>query len=75
MARYNALPPNLPPRCLCREAAAQSINVAPTKFDEMVKDGRMPNAKRIDSRKVWDRHMLDRAIDALPGAEDTNPWD
>jgi hypothetical protein len=74
-SRYAALPPSLPPRGLCREAAARYIGVSPTKFDELVADGRMPDAKRIDSRKVWDRTALDLAFDALPGDGEVNPWD
>ncbi len=77
LRKYEALPPSLPPRGLCREAAARYIGVSPTKFDEMVSDGRMPGAKRIDTRKVWDRAALDRAFDGLPGEgdDDFNPWD
>lgn len=63
--RYNALPPSLPPRGLSREAAAQYVGISAVKFDEMVEDGRMPKAKRIDGRKVWDRQALDLAFDAL----------
>lgn len=75
--RYEALPPTLPPRGLCREAAASYIGVSASKFDEMVEDGRMPPAKRIDARKVWDRGALDAYFDALPGGDeiDVNPWD
>jgi RNA polymerase-interacting CarD/CdnL/TRCF family regulator len=43
------------------------------KFDEMVADGRMPKAKRIDSRKVWDRRALDQAFDALGDGEQPAP--
>jgi predicted DNA-binding transcriptional regulator AlpA len=71
------LPPSLPPRGLKRVWAAAYIGVSPTKFDEMVDDGRMPKPKRIDGRTVWDRKALDDAFDALPddaGAE-SNPWD
>lgn len=77
MVKHNALPQNLPPIGLCREAAAQFIGVSPTKFDEMVRDGRMPGPKRIDGRKVWSRPNLERAFAALPGDEDNdaNPWD
>ncbi len=67
MPRYDALPSNLPPRGLNREAAAAYVGVGPTKFDEMVQDGRMPQPKKIDSRKIWDRHALDRAFDRLDG--------
>jgi hypothetical protein len=32
----------------------------------MVADGRMPPARRIDRRRLWDIHMLDDVIDELP---------
>jgi hypothetical protein len=38
------------------------------KFDQMMKDGRMPKPIRIDGRKVWDRCALDTAFDALSGS-------
>ena len=63
------------PRLLSREQAAAYVGVGVTKFDEMVADGRMPRAKRIDGRKVWDRHRLDSAIDDLPTDGDSNEWD
>jgi hypothetical protein len=77
MSRYDRLPPNLPPRGLCRLASAGYVGVSPVKFDQMVGDGRMPKPKRIDGRKVWCRASLDVAFDALPGDGDmpTNPWD
>lgn len=75
MARYEALPPTLAPRGLQREAAAAYINVSPGKFDEMVHDGRMPAPRRIDARKVWDRHAVDLAFDELPVDGQANPWD
>lgn len=57
------------PRGLSRDEAAYYVGVGPTKFDELVKSGRMPRAKRIDGRVVWDRVQLDIAfseIDAGP---------
>ena len=77
MARSDALPSNLPPRGVCRAAAAQYIGVSATKFDALVLDGRMPGPKRIDGRCVWDRRALDVAFDALPedGHSSANPWD
>jgi predicted DNA-binding transcriptional regulator AlpA len=56
--------------------SAEYIGVGPTKFDEMVADGRMPRPTRIDGRNVWDRVKLDGAFAAL--AEDLaaiNAWD
>ena len=75
----SCLPPSLPPRGLSREQAAEYIGVGATKFDEMVKDGRMPKPKSIDGRVVWDRIMLDEAFAALEDADATttprNAWD
>ncbi|MEM6381331.1 MAG: hypothetical protein AAF739_01560 [Pseudomonadota bacterium] len=72
-------PAVLPPtkRGLSRVLAAGYVGVGPTKFDEMVSDGRMPKPKRIDGRKVWDVRALDRFFEALPsdGDIDDNPWD
>jgi predicted DNA-binding transcriptional regulator AlpA len=71
------LPPSLPPRGLSRVETAQYIGVSPSLFDEMVKDGRMPPPKPINSRKVWDRLKVDQAFEALPDSEGAanNPWD
>ena len=69
------LPASLAPRGLSRTAAAAYIGISPSKFDEMVKDGRMPGPKRIDARTVWDRLRLDEAFEALPDSEGGNPWD
>ncbi len=54
-----------PPRGMSREEAARYIGVGTTKFDQMVKDGRMPKPKRIDGRTVWDRIKLDDAFTRL----------
>ena len=65
MPRSDVLPASLPPRGLCREAAAQYVGISVGKFDQMTRDGRMPQAIRIDGRNVWDRHALDNAFDVL----------
>jgi predicted DNA-binding transcriptional regulator AlpA len=68
--RHQELPANLPPRGLSRSAAAEYIGISTGKFDELVGDGRMPAAIRIDGRVVWDRFAIDRAFDALnPGSQ------
>ena len=66
MAKQTALPPTLPPRLIARDAAAAYASVSPAKFDELVRDGRMPRPRRIDTRKAWDVRELDQAIDHLP---------
>ncbi len=55
-----------PPRGMSREEAARYIGVGTTKFDQMVKDGRMPKPKRVDGRTLWDRIKLDEAFTSLP---------
>lgn len=74
MTKHNR-PHTLLPRGLNREEAAEYIGVGTSKFDEMVRDGRMPPPKEIDARRVWDRHRLDSAFEALPDKETANPWD
>lgn len=72
------LPNSLPPRGLSRSIASLYIGVSVTKFDQLVHEGRMPSAKRIDGRKLWDRDALDRAFWALPDDGPVlleNPWD
>jgi hypothetical protein len=66
----------VPRRGLSRDEAAMYIGISAAKFDEMVTDGRMPAAVRIDARKVWDIRSLDLAFDALPREDPTpNTWD
>ena len=52
-----------PRRGLSRDEAAMYLGVSASKFDDLVRDGRMPKPKRIDNRKVWDLHQLDVAFD------------
>lgn len=59
-------PISYPPRGLSRDEAARWIGMGTTKFDELVKDGRMPRGKRIDGRVIWDRYALDSAFADLP---------
>ena len=63
------------PRGLSRAEAATYVGVSPSMFDAMVKDGRMPPPKEINSRRVWDRRALDAAFDDLPDRAEGNPWD
>jgi len=56
----------VPRRGLSREEAAMYVGISAGKFDELVRDRRMPAPRRIDHRKVWDLRDLDVAFDALP---------
>ena len=51
----------VPRRGLSREEAAMYVGISPTKFDELVADGRMPGPVKIDGRKVWDIRRIDVA--------------
>jgi predicted DNA-binding transcriptional regulator AlpA len=74
--RENILPTNLPPRGLSRVQSAAYIGVSPALFDELVRDGRMPEPVRINSRVLWDRFQLDAAFAALSDRRsgDDDPW-
>jgi predicted DNA-binding transcriptional regulator AlpA len=67
---------SIQPRGLSRVESAKHIGVSATLFDELVKDGRMPQPKRINARTVWDVRQLDVAFDALPsdGDDDGDPF-
>ena len=66
----------VPRRGLSREEAAMYIGISPSKFDELVADGRMPGPVRVDSRKVWDIRQLDLAFDALASDNPAlNSWE
>ena len=71
----NMLPSSLQPIGLSRRQSARYVGVGTTLFDEMVKDGRMPAPKRINSKTIWHRQEIDEAFAALPSDEDANPWD
>jgi len=63
------------PRGLTRTQAALYIGVGTTTFDEMVKDGRMPQPKEIGQRRVWDKEELDASFETLPTKGEANQWD
>jgi hypothetical protein len=66
------------PRGLSRDQAATYIGVGTTLFDAMVRDGRMPVPKRMNTRTVWDRLALDRSfekIDAETPNANANNWE
>jgi predicted DNA-binding transcriptional regulator AlpA len=68
----------VPRRGLSRDEAAMYCGISATLFDRLVKDGRMPAAKKIEGRKVWDIRSLDVAFDELPsenGPQAGTSWD
>jgi predicted DNA-binding transcriptional regulator AlpA len=64
------------PRGLRREDAARYVGVSPSKFDEWVKDRRMPQPFRADGCVLWDVRDLDDAFEELKaGATAASDWD
>lgn len=62
-------------RGLRRPDAAMYVGLGASKFDAMVKDGRMPKPKRVDGCVIWDVRELDLAFDNLPDdAEQEDTW-
>ena len=53
---------SVPRRGLRREAAARYVRVSTGKFDECVRDGRMPQPFRIDACVIWDLRRLDARL-------------
>jgi len=51
---------------MSREEAARYVGVGTTKFDDMVRDKRMPKPRKVDGRVIWDRLALDAAFSDLP---------
>jgi predicted DNA-binding transcriptional regulator AlpA len=78
VARALSETPPIPRRGLSRDEAAMYIGISSAKFDQLVTDGRMPTARRIDGRKVWDVRELDLSFEDLPhdnGSVPGNSWD
>ena len=71
----DVLPQSLAPRGLSREQAAAYVGVSASLFDILVKDGRMPAPKRINSRTVLDRIKLDAAFVAMADTDDVSSED
>jgi hypothetical protein len=68
----------VPRRGLSRTEAALYLGISPSKFDELVNDGRVSRPRLIDTRKVWDVFELDLAFEELPRDHDRpagNSWD
>jgi hypothetical protein len=53
------------PRGLSREESAIYVGVSPGTFDLMVRDGTMPRPTWYRRRQLWDRRVIDRALDAF----------
>jgi excisionase family DNA binding protein len=63
---------------LAREEAAAYLSISPTKFDELVHDGRMPAPMQLDGRVIWHRLEILAAFERLPrraaNCHGSDPW-
>jgi len=64
--RKVVLPPTLVPRGLSRDEAAAYLGIGATLFDDLVKEGKMPQPRALRGAVRWDRHELDVAFVNLP---------
>ena len=69
MTTSRPLPPNVPPRGLCRDQAAEFVGLSAGAFTEQVKAGILPPPISFGRRKVWDVRALDTALDRLSGLQ------
>ena len=60
----------VPRRGLSRQEASRYVGISVTKFDELVRDGQMPQPFRVGSRTIWDLRKLDAAFDVLSGPDE-----
>lgn len=67
------LPMMSPRRGLRKADAAAYLGVSASKFDEMVREHRLPSGFAIDGCRIWDIHDLDMAFDLLKGSAVQSP--
>jgi predicted DNA-binding transcriptional regulator AlpA len=67
---------SLPRFALRRDEAAASLGVSAAKFDEWVKDRRMPKGRKIDGVVLWNMQEIREAWEGLrDGHHSKNPFD
>jgi len=81
-SKFDALPPNLNPVGLRRDAAAAYWSISPSAFDKLVSGGFAPSPipNLPIGVKLWDRRQLDERFSELSGfrftlATEPNDWD
>lgn len=60
------------PRGLRRSLAAAYVGVSLPLWDTLVKEGEMPEPKRVHGRTIWDKLAIDRAFDVWGGGNATD---
>jgi predicted DNA-binding transcriptional regulator AlpA len=78
MPRFDHLPPGVIPLAVSRETAAQLLGISAGTFDKLVKTGKLPEPREVESRILWDSKEIEAAWRAMPrrGQPATvNEWD
>lgn len=81
MARSSLREITLPRFAMRREEAASTVGVSPSKFDDWVKQKRMPAPIRADGVTLWDVEAVREAWEAMrdsaspPVDDGPNPFD
>ena len=65
MTRARLEPIALLPRGLSADEAARYVGLGRTKFEELVRAGKMPRGKTLGGRVIYDRLALDMAFSDL----------
>ena len=69
MTRSARIPYGAWPRGLGEELAAFYVGETPSSFRERIRTGQWPEPKRRGKRNVWDRTLLDQAMDQQSGLD------
>lgn len=66
---------------LRRDEAAASLGISPASFDKWVRDGLMPDARKVGGIKLWDAEQIRSSWRSLvedvpaPSDDGANPFD
>jgi predicted DNA-binding transcriptional regulator AlpA len=66
-----------PPRAMRSERAAAYLSMSESNFLRLVKEGKLPKAKKLDGIVFWDRGALDSFVENYEGEVDEtiDKWD
>jgi predicted DNA-binding transcriptional regulator AlpA len=78
MPRFDNLPPGIVPYAVSRETAAELLGISAGTFDKLVKAGKLPEPREVESRILWDSAEIRAAWRAMPRRGQQPPgneWD
>ena len=78
MSRFDNLPPGIIPFAVSRDTGAALLGISGGTFDKLVRAGKLPEPREVESRILWDAKEIEAAWRAMPkrGQPSTsNEWD